>query len=224
MDKEEKVRALVPVNPESESEYLLFVTQNGLVKRTPMSEFDSIRQNGKIAITLRDDDELMGVKETTGDDEIIIAGSNGKAVRFHEDGIRAMGRTASGVKGFNVDGSVVVGVATSRDGTHLLAVSENGYGKRTAIEEYRLTTRGAKGVKTINITQKTGDLVSVRAVNGDEDVMIITNTDIIIRIAVENIGIYSRNTQGVKLINVGEDESVAKIAIVDKRRGSRRYG
>lgn len=216
LDKEEKVRALVPVNPESESEYLLFVTQNGLVKRTPMSEFDSIRQNGKIAITLRDDDELMGVKETTGDDEIIIAGSNGKAVRFHEDGIRAMGRTASGVKGFNVDGSVVVGVATSRDGTHLLAVSENGYGKRTAIEEYRLTTRGAKGVKTINITQKTGDLVSVRAVNGDEDVMIITNTGIIIRIAVENIGIYSRNTQGVKLINVGEDESVAKIAIVDK--------
>ena len=197
LDKEEKVRALVPVNPESESEYLLFVTQNGLVKRTPMSEFDSIRQNGKIAITLRDDDELMGVKETTGDDEIIIAGSNGKAVRFHEDGIRAMGRTASGVKGFNVDGSVVVGVATSRDGTHLLAVSENGYGKRTAIEEYRLTTRGAKGVKTINITQKTGDLVSVRAVNGDEDVMIITNTGIIIRIAVENIGIYSRNTQGV---------------------------
>ena len=216
LDKEEKVRALVPVNPESESEYLLFVTQNGLVKRTPMSEFDSIRQNGKIAITLRDDDELMGVKETTGDDEIIIASSNGKAVRFHEDGIRAMGRTASGVKGFNVDGSVVVGVATSRDGTHLLAVSENGYGKRTAIEEYRLTTRGAKGVKTINITQKTGDLVSVRAVNGDEDVMIITNTGIIIRIAVENIGIYSRNTQGVKLINVGEDESVAKIAIVDK--------
>ena len=216
LDKEEKVRALVPVNPESESEYLLFVTQNGLVKRTPMSEFDSIRQNGKIAITLRDDDELMGVKETTGDDEIIIAGSNGKAVRFHEDGIRAMGRTASGVKGFNVDGSVVVGVATSRDGTHLLAVSENGYGKRTAIEEYRLTTRGAKGVKTINITQKTGDLVSVRAVNDDEDVMIITNTGIIIRIAVENIGIYSRNTQGVKLINVGEDESVAKIAIVDK--------
>lgn len=216
LDKEEKVRALVPVNPESESEYLLFVTQNGLVKRTPMSEFDSIRQNGKIAITLRDDDELMGVKETIGDDEIIIAGSNGKAVRFHEDGIRAMGRTASGVKGFNVDGSVVVGVATSRDGTHLLAVSENGYGKRTAIEEYRLTTRGAKGVKTINITQKTGDLVSVRAVNGDEDVMIITNTGIIIRIAVENIGIYSRNTQGVKLINVGEDESVAKIAIVDK--------
>ncbi len=215
IDKEEKVKALVPVKRESESAYLLFVTKNGLVKRTSMSEFDSIRQNGKIAITLKEDDELMGVKETTGDDEIIIAGSNGKAVRFHEDGIRPMGRTASGVKGFNVDGSEVVGVATSRDGTHLLAVSQNGYGKRTPIEEYRLTTRGAKGVKTINITEKTGDLVSVRAVNGDEDAMIVTDSGIIIRISVGDIGIYSRNTQGVKLINVSDEESVAKVAIVE---------
>ena len=215
LDKEEKVRALVPVRPDSESSFLLFVTKNGLVKRTPMSEFDSIRQNGKIAITLREFDELVGVKETTGDDEIIIAGSNGKAVRFHEDDIRAMGRTASGVKGFNVDGSIVVGAATSKEGTHLLAVSENGYGKRTAIEEYRLTTRGAKGVKTINVTNKTGELVSVRAVNGDEDAMIVTNSGII-RISVDDIGIYSRNTQGVKLINVADEESVAKVAIVEK--------
>lgn len=216
LDKDEKVRALVPVRPDSESEFLLFVTKNGLVKRVSMHEFDSIRQNGKIAITLREFDELVGVKETTGDDEIIIAGSNGKAVRFHEDGIRPMGRTASGVKGFNVDGAIVVGAATSREGTHLLAVSENGYGKRTPIEEYRLTTRGAKGVKTINITNKTGELVSVRAVNGDEDAMIVTNTGIIIRISVDDIGIYSRNTQGVKLINVSEEESVAKVAIVEK--------
>ncbi|MEG2506216.1 MAG: DNA gyrase subunit A [Longicatena sp.] len=216
LDKEEKVKALVPINPETESEYLLFVTKNGLVKRVHTTEFESIRQNGKIAITLREDDELIGVKETTGNDEIIIAGSNGKAVRFNEEGIRPMGRSASGVKGFNVDGSIVVGVATSRDGTHLLAVSENGYGKRTAIDEYRLTTRGAKGVKTINITPKTGDLVTVRAVNGDEDVMIITNLGVIIRISVDNIGIYSRNTQGVRLINVGDSELVAKVAIVDK--------
>ncbi len=216
LDKDEKVRALVPVRTDSDSAYLLFVTKNGLVKRTAMSEFDSIRQNGKIAITLREFDELVGVKETTGDDEIIIAGSNGKAVRFHENDIRPMGRTASGVKGFNVDGSIVVGAATSREGTHLLAVSENGYGKRTAIDEYRLTTRGAKGVKTINITNKTGELVSVRSVNGDEDAMIVTNTGIIIRISVGDIGIYSRNTQGVKLINVASDESVAKVAIVDK--------
>lgn len=216
LDKNEKVRALVPVRTDSDSAYLLFVTKNGLVKRTAMSEFDSIRQNGKIAITLREFDELVGVKETTGDDEIIIAGSNGKAVRFHENDIRPMGRTASGVKGFNVDGSIVVGAATSKEGTHLLAVSEHGYGKRTAIDEYRLTTRGAKGVKTINITNKTGELVSVRAVNGDEDAMIVTNTGIIIRISVGDIGIYSRNTQGVKLINVASDESVAKVAIVEK--------
>ena len=216
LDKDEKVRALVPMKVENESEFLMFVTKNGLVKRVPSSEFDSIRQNGKIAITLRDGDELVVVKETTGDDEIIIAGSNGKAVRFREDDVRPMGRTASGVKGFNVDGSIVVGMATSRDGSHLLAVSENGYGKRTAIEEYRMTTRGAKGVKTINITPKTGELVSVRAVHGDEDAMIVTNSGIIIRIEVDKIGIYSRNTQGVKLINVGENESVAKVAIVDK--------
>lgn len=215
LDKEEKVCTLVPVKRESESEFLFFVTKNGLIKRTPMAEFDSIRQNGKIAISLRDGDELVGVKETTGDDEIIIAGSNGKAVRFNENDTRPMGRTASGVKGFNTDGSIVVGVATSRDGTHLLAVSENGYGKRTPISEYRLTTRGAKGVKTINVTEKTGNLVSVRAVNGDEDVMIITNTGIIIRISVDNIGVYSRNTQGVRLIHVGDEESVSKVAIVE---------
>lgn len=216
IEKEEKIRALVPMKRDSESSYLFFVTKNGLVKRVSVDEFESIRQNGKIAITLKDDDELVGVKETSGDDEIIIAGSNGKAVRFNENDVRPMGRTASGVKGFNIDGSIVVGVATTHEGTHLLSVSENGYGKRSAIDDYRLTTRGAKGVKTINITEKTGQLVSVRAVTGEEDVMIVTNEGIIIRIAVGDIGVYSRNTQGVKLINVSENESVAKVAIVDK--------
>ncbi|MEG0841461.1 MAG: DNA gyrase subunit A [Erysipelotrichaceae bacterium] len=216
LDKDEKVRALIAMKKDCESEYLFFVTKNGIVKRVSMSEFTSIRQNGKIAITLRDDDELVGVKETSGNDEIIIAGSNGKAVHFFEDGVRPMGRTASGVKGFNVDGSVVVGVATNKEGKYLLSVSENGYGKRTAIDEYRLTTRGAKGVKTINITEKTGQLVNVRAVNGDEDAMIVTNEGIIIRIALENVGVYGRNTQGVKLINVTEGQMVAKVAIVDK--------
>ncbi|MEG0297910.1 MAG: DNA gyrase subunit A, partial [Clostridium sp.] len=134
LDKEEKVRAMVAVSNESEADYLLFVTKFGIVKRVRMSEFESIRQNGKIAITLKDGDELVDVKETNGDDEIIIAGSNGKAVRFNENDIRAMGRTASGVKGFNVDGSSVVGVATNREGKYLLSVSENGYGKRSEID------------------------------------------------------------------------------------------
>ncbi|MEG2684781.1 MAG: DNA gyrase subunit A [Erysipelotrichaceae bacterium] len=215
LDKEEKVRAMVAVSNESEADYLLFVTKFGIVKRVRMSEFESIRQNGKIAITLKDGDELVDVKETNGDDEIIIAGSNGKAVRFNENDIRAMGRTASGVKGFNVDGSSVVGVATNREGKYLLSVSENGYGKRSEIDGYRLTSRGAKGVKTINITEKTGSLINVRAVSGEEDAMIITDQGIIIRISLENVGVYGRNTQGVKLINVNEGEAVAKIAIVE---------
>ncbi len=214
LDKNEKIEALVPVERETDAKYLFFVTKNGIVKRVSINEFESIRQNGKIAITLRDDDELVGVKPTGGNDEIIIAGSNGKAVRFHEDDVRPMGRSASGVKGFQTDGSNVVGVATSNEGSELLSVSEKGYGKRSMIEDYRLTKRGTKGVKTINVTEKTGSLVSVRAVNGDEDVMIMTNDGIIIRIAVDHVGVYGRNTQGVKLIHVGEDTGVAKVAIV----------
>ncbi|MDE6475745.1 MAG: DNA gyrase subunit A [Erysipelotrichaceae bacterium] len=216
LEKDEKVKALVPVKRENEAQYLFFVTVQGIVKRVSMEEFASIRQNGKIAITLKDNDELLGVKETTGNDEIIIAGSNGKAVRFHENEVRAMGRSASGVKGFNVDGGSVVGIATTNEGNHLLSVSEKGYGKRTEIEEYRLSARGAKGVKTINVTEKTGELVSVRAVSGDEDVMIITNEGIIIRISLENVGIYGRSTQGVRLINVEDQSYVSKVAIVQK--------
>ena len=217
IDKDEKVKAMVPYSEGKEKvKYLFFVTKNGIVKRTPISEFESIRQNGKIAITLKDDDELVAIKGTDGETEIIIAGANGKAVRFNENDVRSMGRSASGVKGFNVDGSEVVGVATNKEGKYLLAVSENGYGKKSEIEDYRLTTRGAKGVKTINITEKTGRLVSVRAVNGSEDLMIITNEGIIIRISLENVGVYGRNTQGVKLIQVSENQTVARVTVVEK--------
>ncbi len=212
----EKVRALVPYNEKDEAKFLFFVTTNGIVKRTPISEFESIRQNGKIAITLKEEDELIGVKATDGQTEILIAGSNGKAVRFNEAGVRSMGRSASGVKGFNTDGSTVIGVATNKEGKYLLSVSENGYGKKSLLEDYRLTTRGAKGVKSINITEKTGSLVTVRAVDGEEDLMIITNEGIIIRISLEKVGVYSRNTQGVRLINVGEEQTVSKVAVVQK--------
>ncbi len=215
LDKDEKVQELVPIERECKASYLFFVTKNGIVKRTPIKEFDSIRQNGKIAIILRDDDELVTVKMTSGEDEIVVAGSNGKAVRFNENDVRSMSRTSSGVKGFNVDGSIVVGAATSTEGKYILSVSENGYGKRSLFEDYRLTKRGTKGVNTIHITEKTGNLISVRAVNGDEDAMIVTDSGIIIRITVESIGVYSRNTQGVKLINVGDQEKVSKVAIVD---------
>lgn len=216
LDKDEKVQALVPVDHERQSKYLVFATKNGIVKRTSVEEFNLIRTNGKIAISLRENDELIAVKETRGDDEIIIAGSNGKAVRFHEDQIRSMGRSASGVKGFNTDGGIVVGMTTSREGSHLLCVSENGYGKRTPIEDYRKTSRGTKGVRSMHLTDKTGSLVAVRSVNGDEDLMIMTNGGIIIRISLNNIRQYGRNTQGVKLINVGENEVVSRVAIVEK--------
>ena len=224
LNKDEHVTELVPMQKDSKAEYLFFITKKGLVKRVKTQEFDSIRNNGKIAITLRDDDELFNVKATTGEDEIIIAGSNGKAIRFDESEIRVMGRTASGVRGFNTDGSVVVGAATSIEGTYLLSVSENGYGKKSEIDEYRKTNRGSKGVKTMNITTKTGSLVNVRAVNGDEDAMIVTDDGIIIRISLENVGVYGRNTQGVKLINVNENETVSKIAIVEKSEDDEETG
>lgn len=210
----ESVRTLAKVAKEDESEYAFFVTKHGIVKRVPISEFDSIRQNGKIAITLKEDDELVAVRLTNGDNEIIIGGSNGKAVRFNENDVRAMGRTASGVRGFNVDGGHVVGMATDKEGQYILAVTEKGYGKRTDISEYRMTKRGAKGVKTVNITDKNGSLVALRAVNGDEEALIISSDSTVIRILVKDIGVYGRSTIGVRLINVGEEASVTSVAIL----------
>lgn len=214
LEKEESVTALVPMKKDSPAQYLFFVTQKGLVKRVKIEDFDFIPRKGKLAIQLREDDELINVKLTSGEDEILIAGSNGKVIRFEEDEVRPMGRTASGVRGFNTDGGTVVGVAVSHEGKYLLSVSENGYGKRSEIDEYRKTNRGNKGVKTINVTTKTGSLVTVRAVNGDEDAMIVTDKGIIIRIALDHVGVYGRNTQGVKLINVADDETVTKVAVV----------
>ncbi|HIY91210.1 MAG TPA: DNA gyrase subunit A [Candidatus Merdibacter merdipullorum] len=214
LEKEESVTALVPMKKDSPAQYLFFVTQKGLVKRVKIEDFDYIPRKGKLAIQLREDDELINVKLTSGEDEILIAGSNGKVIRFEEDEVRPMGRTASGVRGFNTDGGTVVGVAVSHEGKYLLSVSENGYGKRSEIDEYRKTNRGNKGVKTINVTTKTGSLVTVRAVNGDEDAMIVTDKGIIIRIALDHVGVYGRNTQGVKLINVADDETVTKVAVV----------
>ena len=220
LDKDEKVRAIINYSREEmengDGEYLIFATKKGLVKRVDITEFDSIRQSGKIAISLREDDELIGVKKTNGNNEIIIGASNGKAVRFNENTVRPMGRNASGVKGLEVDGSDVIGMTTDTEGTMIFAISEKGYGKKTALEEYRLTQRGAKGVKTINITEKNGNLVAIKAVRGDEDLMVITNEGVVIRISLDTVGTYGRTTQGVKIINLNENQSVAAIAVVDK--------
>ena len=216
LEKDEKVKVLLPIPKEHDHiKTLLFVTKNGIAKRTALNEFDNINRNGKIAISLKEEDELAFVKATTGDDEVMIAGSNGKAVRFKEDQIRMMGRNAAGVLGFNCDGSYVVGVCLSNEGNTVLSVSENGYGKRSDFEEYRLTSRGKKGVRTINITEKTGNLVSVKAVNGDEDAMIVSNSGIMIRISLASVGVYGRNTQGIKLIHLTEGSKVTKVTLVD---------
>lgn len=216
LEKDEKVKVLLPIPKEHDHiKTLLFVTRNGIAKRTALNEFDNINRNGKIAISLKEEDELAFVKVTTGDDEVMIAGSNGKAVRFKEDQIRMMGRNAAGVLGFNCDGSYVVGVCLSNEGNTVLSVSENGYGKRSDFEEYRLTSRGKKGVRTINITEKTGNLVSVKAVNGDEDAMIVSSSGIMIRISLASVGVYGRNTQGIKLIHLTEGSKVTKVTLVD---------
>lgn len=217
LDKDEKVCALLPTKMEKDdASYLFFVTAQGLVKRTSVHEFESVRQSGKIAITLREGDELVAVKHTMGNNEIVIAGSNGKAVRFNENDVRPMGRTATGVKGFNVDGSVVVGMATDNEGQYILAVTKNGFGKKSPLDEYRLTNRGTKGVKTVQITEKNGPLVCIRAVNGDEDCLIMTNEGVIIRISLESLAVRGRSTMGVRLIKFGEEAFVSNIAVVDK--------
>ena len=217
IEKGEKIKALVPIDKEMEVKgYLFFVTKNGLCKRVEAKEFESIRQTGKIAITLKEGDELVAVKPTHGEEEIIIGAANGKAVRFDERGVRSMGRSASGVRGMNLDGSSVIGACTSKEGKMILVVSKKGYGKKTNIDEYRMTAKGAKGVKTININEKNGELVSLKAVNGDEDALIMRNDGVIIRINLENVSTLGRATQGVRLIKPEENTYVSAVTIMDK--------
>ena len=215
MDRNEKIKALVPYSNDDEVQYLTFVTKKGLVKRTKVEEFFNINKNGKIAIKLNEDDELAFVKGTHGDSEIIIAGSNGKAVRFKESLVRPAGRSARGVKGFNVDGGEVVGMATSTEGKYILTITENGYGKKSDINEFRITGRGTKGVKANNITEKTGKLVCLKAVDGEEDCMIMSDGGIIIRISLNQVPVHGRATQGVRIIKLKDDHKASTVAILE---------
>ena len=217
LDKGEKITSLLKVEREENSKYLIFATKSGLIKRTSISEFDSIRNNGKKAITLKEDDELISVKKTSGSDEILMASSIGRMVRFSEDVIRVMGRGASGVKGISLDGGTLINMDVVMENQEVLVITRNGYGKKTPIEEYRITNRGGKGVKTVNITDKNGDIVSFEVLTSrDKDVMIVTNEGIIIRIDSNQISTMSRVTQGVRLIHLKEDQFVSSVAIVDK--------
>lgn len=220
LDKDEKVTSLLKISNDDEYKCLVFATKNGLIKRTDISEFDSIRTNGKKFITLKDNDELVSVKKTTGNDEILMASSNGRMVRFNESAVRIMGRSASGVRGINLDGGILVGMEIVEPNEYVLVITENGYGKKTPVDEYRITNRGGKGVKTVNITEKNGSIVSFKTVDDSKDLMIITDSGIIIRLAVDKISTMSRVTQGVKLINLKEDSIVSSTSIVDRKEVS----
>lgn len=216
ISQDEYVTAMLSMSKEDEHKYIVFCTQKGLIKRTKVEEFENIRTTGKIAITLKDDDELTAVRKTTGLDEILIASSNGRMIRFKETEIRIMGRTASGVKGISLDGGKVVGCEIASNDQEVLVVTEKGYGKKTNLENYRMTHRGSKGVKALNITNKNGNIVAFKMVLGKEDLMIMTDSGIIIRLSLEQVSTTGRVAQGVKLINLKDDQKVSTVAIMEK--------
>ena len=215
IEKDERITSILSVK-QNEDVYknLVFITKNGLIKRTNLEEFDSIRNNGKIAITLKEDDELISVRKTDGSNEVIIGASNGRMVRFIETEIRVMGRTAAGVKGIELDGACVVGGEVITPDDEVMVVTENGYGKKTPITEYRLTHRGSKGVKALNITEKNGMLVSLLAVSDANDLVIITDSGIVMRMSMAQVSTLGRATQGVRLIRLKDEQKVATVALV----------
>ena len=215
LDKEEKVNVMLKATPEDNNSYIVLCTQSGIIKRTNLSEFENIRTNGKIAITLKENDELISAKITHGDSEILIASSNGRIIRFNEKEVRIMGRTASGVRGIDVGNGHAVGMEITQENSEVLVVTENGFGKKTDINQYRMTHRGSKGVKALNITEKNGNIVSFKMVNGTEDLMIITNSGMIIRLPLSQVSSTGRVAQGVKLINLKDNQKVSTIAVID---------
>ena len=219
----DKIRAVINVKTLKDEDYinnnfLVMCTQNGVIKKTTLEAYSRPRQNGINAITIREGDRLLDVSLTNGNNHIIIAKKLGKVVHFHESDIRSMGRMASGVKGVTLDGGedIVVGmVCVSREDSNLLVVSEKGYGKRSAIDDYRITKRGGKGIKTINVTEKTGKLVAIKEVVDSDGLMIINKSGITIRMAVENLRVMGRATQGVKLIRLSDDDQISSVEKIE---------
>ena len=216
IEKDEKVSSIIPVSRECEDKYLVFATQKGRVKRTLLEEYENIRQSGKIAISLRDDDELIDVRLSNGEKLVILGSTSGRMVIFDEKEIRPMGRTASGVKGIELDGEKCIGMDIGTPEDNILIVTSNGYGKKTFVKEYRMTKRGSKGVKALNATDKNGSMVAHKIVTDDKDLMIITESGMLIRLPIESISQLGRVTQGVKLINLKEEQKVSTISVVDK--------
>lgn len=217
IEKDEWVNTVISAPEFDEEKFLFFTTKYGISKRTSLNQFANIRRNGIIALTLRDEDELISVQLTDGSKDIMIATRNGYLIRFDEQQIRSMGRSAAGVKGISLrDDDEVVSMEIVEENDYILNVTENGYGKRTPESDYRMINRGGKGVFTANVTDKTGSVVAVKSVNGDEDLMIMTDSGVLIRTPIEAISITGRNTQGVRLIRLQEDQRVATVACVEK--------
>ena len=216
IDKDERINSMVKVTKEEKAKYLLFATKKGIVKKTLIQEFDSIRSSGKICINLSENDELIDVKKTYGDSLVLLGNTNGRMVKFNENEIRPMGRTATGVKGINLDGGRCICCEVVSEESMILLVTEKGYGKRTKVSEFRQTKRGSKGVLALNITNKNGSLVASKIVEEDKNVIIMSNSGITIKLPVDQISILGRVTQGLRLINLKDNQIVATVSIVEK--------
>ena len=216
IEKNEKINSVVKINKNEEFKYLLFATKQGIVKRTLISEFENIRNSGKISITLKDEDELIDVKKTKGNNLVLLGSSIGRMVKFNEEEIRVMGRTASGVRGISLDEATCICCEIVNEEDTILLVTEKGYGKQTDVREYRQTKRGSKGVKALNITDKNGNLVCVKIVENDKELVIMTDSGMTMRMPLEQISVLGRVTQGLRLINLKDNQRVSTISLVDK--------
>lgn len=218
IDKDELINSVIKIKRDEisvDDDNLLFVTKSGLVKRTSISEFENIRQSGKICITLKENDELIAVRKTTGNNFVLLCSSNGRMVKFNEKDVRIMGRTASGVKGIELDDSSCIGAEIASDDDVVLIVTKKGYGKQTNVREFRETKRGSKGVKALNVTEKNGDIASFKITRSNADIVIITDAGMVMRMPLDQISVLGRVTQGVRLINLKDNQSVATISLVD---------
>ena len=217
IDKDEMVNSVIRVVKEDSDKYLLFATKKGLVKKTSVSEFSNIRQNGKICITLKENDELISVRKSSGNNEILLGSSNGRIVRFNESEIREMGRSASGVRGINLESDeCCIGAEVVNNNDNILIVTENGYGKQTNVRNFRETKRGSKGVKSLNITEKNGKLQVFKLAVPNTDVIIVSTSGTIMRMPIDQITVLGRATQGLKLINLKDGQAVSTISIIDR--------
>ncbi|MBD0382267.1 DNA gyrase subunit A [Paenibacillus sedimenti] len=217
IEQGETINAVIPVESFETEQYLFFATKQGIVKKTPIDDYSNIRKGGLIAINLRDDDDLIGVKLTDGNQGIIMGTKLGMSIHFPEQDVRSMGRSATGVKGIHLDEEdTVIDMDVVHEDNSVLIVTSKGFGKRTPVSEYRIQSRGGKGIKTLNVTEKNGPIVGLKVVQEDEDLMIITASGTVIRTSMGGISMMGRNTQGVKLINIREDDEVGTLARVQK--------